>query len=161
MSLASRSTQQVESGDSEEARVEESESHVTDEPGQQMERLIGEMIQSRTAELQAELSTLGDQLEEVENFARIGLNEHKIKQNEVNLAEFSDSLTGFAEKAFNNINAIEDQLNTQSLLLAAILDALSEDGVELDLSEVAKYQEENVVVDASPEERLVDALEQY
>ena len=124
-----------------------------------MESLVAKMIQSETGDLRTELDDLKREIEEVNDFARISLNERKIKQNEANLSEFSDSLTGFAEKAFNNINAIQDRLDVQSLLLAAIVDALDDEGVELDMSLVERYRQESVVTDTSPEEKLEASLD--
>ncbi|WP_318568554.1 hypothetical protein [Salinigranum marinum] len=123
-----------------------------------VETLIEEMIQSRIAHLEAELATLEDEIQEVDDFARISLNERKVKRTEANLSEFSDSLTGFAEKAFNDINALEDRLDTQALLLAAVLDTLEASDLDVDLSEVRKFQASNVVLSETPEERLLTAI---
>lgn len=125
------------------------------------EGLVEEMIQSRIGELEGEIGRLEDQLEEVDNFTRISLNDRKIKQAEANLSEFSDSLTGFAEKAFNDINELENRLEIHSLYLAAILEGLDEEDVDLDLSDAAAYQEDQVVMAASPEERLRSAAERF
>jgi TolA-binding protein len=123
------------------------------------EGLIEEVVQTQVAGLERELEALREQVEEIDDFARISLNERKIKQSEENLSEFSDSLMGFAEKAFNDINDLEDRLDMQALLLAAILDALGEEDVELDLSVVDRYRRRNVVVTTPPEEQLEDAIE--
>lgn len=133
----------------------------TGEPSPSFEGLVEEMIQSRIGELEGEIDRLEDQLEEVDNFTRISLNERKIKQAEANLSEFSDSLTGFAEKAFNDINELENRLEIHSLYLAAILEGLDEEDVDLDLSDVDAYQEDQVVMAASPEERLRSAAERF
>lgn len=123
------------------------------------EGLVERMIQTHVADLEQELDELREQVEETDNFARISLNERKIKQSEENLSEFSDSLMGFAEKAFNDINRLEDRLDMQALVLAAVLDAMREEGIDLDLSEVERYRQPNVVTDTPPEEQLEDALE--
>lgn len=120
-----------------------------------VETLIEEMVESRTAELRAELEALERQVESVDDFARISLNERKVKQNEAKLSEFSESLTAFAEKAFNNINALEDRLDRQALLLAAILESLEDD---VDLSAVRRYENDRLVTDDSPDERLAAAI---
>lgn len=153
---------QPQSADSSEEReTENTESVETTSTDVTIERLIEQRIESRTAELEEELAELERQVEEIEDFAKISLNERKIKQSEVNLSEFSDSLSNFAEKAFNNINAIEERLNVQALLLAAILDSLSEQDIDLDLSEVERQQEDSVVMEQSPEERLESAIERF
>ena len=123
--------------------------------GGTVEVLVEEIVESRTAELREQLDDLRAQLEEVENFARISLDERKVKQNETKLTELSASLTDFAEKSFNNINALEDRLDRQALVLAAMLDSM---GDEVDLSEVRKYEQDRLVADASPDERLQEAL---
>ena len=121
---------------------------------------IEELINRRTRDLEKEIERLEDELEELDNFARISLGERRIKGNEANLTEFSNSLTGFAERTFTKLNAIESRLDAQTLLLAAVVEGLSEaDDIELDLTEVEAYNEEQLVVSASPEKRLQDAIE--
>ncbi|WP_254538204.1 hypothetical protein [Halomarina litorea] len=129
--------------------------------GSTFEQLVEEMIQSRIGELEREVEALERQLEEVDNFARISLNERKIKQAEGNLSEFSDSLTGFAEKAFDDINELEARMDSQALLLSAVLEGLSEEDIDLDLSEVERYQQDQVVVNTTPEERLEAAVQRF
>jgi TolA-binding protein len=123
-----------------------------------LETLIEEMIQARIGHLEAQIESLERDLEEVDNFARISLNERKVQRTEANLAEFSDSLTGFAEKAFNDINHLEDRLDTQALLLAAVLETLDTSELDVDLEEVRKFQRENVVITETPEDRLLNAI---
>ena len=130
-------------------------------PDASVEELIERMIESRTGELESELDELREQVEEVENFARISLNERKLKQSEVNLSEFSDSMSSFAETAFNNINRLEARLNLQSVLLAAIVDSLAEEGLDLDLAEVERQQQDSLVMQQTPEERLEAAIEEF
>lgn len=120
-----------------------------------LEGIIEEMIESRTEGLREELDELERQIETVDNFARISLNERKVKQNEVKLSEFSGSLTAFAEKAFENLNDLENRLDTQALLLAAILESLD----DVDLSEVHRHRSEQLVMDATPEERLASVID--
>lgn len=140
-------------------RLSETDEAPAPAPKSTVEGILEEMIQSRIEELEREIESLEGRLDEVDNFARISLNERKVKQTENNLSEFSDSLTSFAEKAFNDINELEDRLDTQALLLAAILDALSESDVDLDLSEVEAFQQPSVVMTESTEERLRTAIE--
>ena len=120
-----------------------------------VELLIEDIVESRTAGLREELEALRTQLESVEDFARISLNERKVKQNEAKLSEFSASLTAFAEKSFNNINALEDRLDRQALALAAVLESVDDD---VDLSAVHRYENDRLVADRSPEERLQAAV---
>jgi hypothetical protein len=141
------------------ARTTDGRRAETDEPRSTIEGLLEEMIQSRIDELEREMETMERRLEEVDNFARISLNERKVKHAEANLAEFSESLTGFAEKAFNDINELEDRLDAHALLLAAVLDALSEADVDVDLSEVEAFRRPSVVLTESTEERLRTAID--
>lgn len=121
---------------------------------------IEELIERRTQALSEEIEELESELEELDNFARISLAERRVKGNEANLAEFSNSLTGFAERTFSKLNTIESRLDAQTLLLAAVVDALNDaDDIEIDLSEVENYGKEQLVVSASPEERLEEAIE--
>lgn len=122
---------------------------------------IEELIERRTQALAEEIEELESELEDLDNFARISLAERRVKGNEANLAEFSNSLTGFAERTFSKLNTIESRLDAQTLLLAAVVEALADaDDVEVDLSEVEKYGEEQLVVSASPEERLKEAIDE-
>lgn len=120
------------------------------------EDIISEMIESETAELREELAALERDIEEVDNFARISLNERKVKQNEAKLSEFSESLTGFAERAFQHLNQLEERIDTQALLLAAILESLD----DVDLTRVQRHRHERLVMDATPEERLLAAVDE-
>lgn len=123
-----------------------------------LETLIEEMIQARIGHLEAQIESLERDLEDVDNFARISLNERKVQRTEANLSEFSDSLTGFAEKAFNDINRLEERLDTQALLLAAVLETLDTSELDVDLEEVRKFQRANVVITETPEDRLLNAI---
>jgi len=120
-----------------------------------VEGIIEGMIESRLAELREDIEGLEREIETVEDFARISLNERKVKQNEAKLTEFSESLTAFAEKAFDHLNELESRLDTQALLLAAILESLD----DVDLSEVRRHRSERLVMDATPEERLASAID--
>jgi TolA-binding protein len=144
-----------------EAETENNGAEGAQPPASSFEQLVEEMIQSRIGELEQEIRSLEEQLEEVDNFTRISLNERKVQRTESNLSEFSDSLTGFAEKAFGDINELEDRLDAQSMVLAAILEGLADSDVDLDLTEVERYQKDQVVMNASPEERLQSAVERF
>lgn len=123
------------------------------------ESLVEQMIQTQMQDLERQLDEVQRQVEEIDDFARISLNERKIKQSEANLTEFSDSLTQFAERAFNNINELEERLDLQALILASIVDALREEGIELEFEEADRYREPNVVTDTQPQHRLEEALD--
>ncbi|MFD1514154.1 hypothetical protein [Halomarina rubra] len=123
--------------------------------GPTFEGLVDERVEGRVAELESEIDDLREEIEAVDNFARISLNERKVKQNDVKLSEFSDSLTGFAEKAFNKLNTLERRIDTHALLLAALVEAQE----DADVSSVHKHQSERLVMDATPDERLKAAVE--
>lgn len=122
---------------------------------------IEELIARRTGELEDRVEELEDELAEVENFARISLGERRLKQNEANISEFSESLTAFAERTFTKMNALENRLEVQTLLLTSLIDAVSEsDDVEIDVSEVKQYQNDQLVMSASADQRLQEAIEE-
>lgn len=150
-----RQTPRTEENETE-PEPEEDGAGVETASGPTMEDLVEGIVETRVGELRAELAEVERQLEEIDNFARISLNERKVKQNEAKLSEFSESLTGFAEKAFNNLNELENRIDTHALLLAAIVDSLDE---EIDLAEVRRHRGGNLVMDATPAERLASAVE--
>lgn len=122
---------------------------------------IEELIARRTGELEDRVEELEDELTEVENFARISLGERRLKQNEANISEFSESLTAFAERTFTKMNALENRLEVQTLLLTSLIDAISEsDDVEIDVSEVKRYQNDQLVMSASADQRLQETIEE-
>lgn len=122
---------------------------------------IEELIARRTGELEDRVEELEDELTEVENFARISLGERRLKQNEANISEFSESLTAFAERTFTKMNALENRLEIQTLLLTSLIDAISEsDDVEIDVSEVKRYQNDQLVMSASADQRLQETIEE-
>lgn len=138
---------------------------VTVDAGEQNESTVDyqieELIDRRTRELEDRIDELDSDLEEVENYARISLGERRLKQNEANLSEFSDSLTSFAERTFSKMNALESRLEVQTLLLASLIEAVSEsEDVDLDVSEVTRYQEDQLVMSASAEQRLQEVIDQ-
>ncbi|MDL5362460.1 hypothetical protein [Halalkalicoccus sp. NIPERK01] len=122
---------------------------------------IEELIDRRTEEIEERIDDLQTEIEEVDNYARISLGERRVKGTEANLAEFSESLTDFADRTFTKTNALESQLEIQRLLLAEVLEALAEADVEVDVSEVTSYQEDQLVMSASPEKRLQEAIEKH
>lgn len=121
---------------------------------------IEELIDRRTEEIEGRIDELEEELTDVEDYARISLGERRVKGNEANISEFSESLTDFADRMFTKTNALESQLEVQTLLLAEVLEALAEaDDVEVDVSDVKRYQEDQIVMSASPDQRLEEAIE--
>ena len=123
-----------------------------------IERRIDQRIDERVDRVDRRLEELEGTITELDDYARISLGERRIAHNEANVAEFSDSLTAFAERTMSKANAIEEQLQVQRLLLAAMLEALEEADVDVDLSAVERYREDRVVTDAS-NAQLEDAIE--
>lgn len=121
---------------------------------------IEELIDRRTEDIEGRIDELEEELADVEDYARISLGERRVKGNEANISEFSESLTDFADRMFTKTNALESQLEVQTLLLAQVLEALAEaDDVEVDVSDVKRYQEDQIVMSASPDQRLEEAIE--
>lgn len=120
-----------------------------------IERQIEALIDERVAEIEREVESLEAELEELDNFARISLGERYSQRIEQNVSELSDSLTGFAERNFQKLNSVEGRVDEMSLVLAAVVEALDEEDVDVDFSEVRRMREG--VVDQSPAERLAAA----
>ena len=135
----------------------EAESTVEYRPGT-IEHQVDQQISAHVEPIAQRLDELEERVSELDNYARISLSERRIKQNEENLAEFSDSLTAFAERTMSRANALEERLQVQTMLLAAVLDALEETDADVDLSAVERYRNERVVTDAS-NEQLEEAIE--
>ncbi|WP_186310997.1 hypothetical protein [Halorubrum depositum] len=120
-----------------------------------IERQIEALIDERVAEIEREVASLEAELEELDNFARISLGERYSQRIEQNVSELSDSFTGFAERNFQKLNSVEGRVDEMSLVLAAVVEALDEEDIDVDFSEVRRMQEG--VVDQSPAERLTAA----
>ncbi|MDZ5809976.1 hypothetical protein U4E84_01230 [Halorubrum sp. AD140] len=118
-----------------------------------IEGQIEALVDERVAEIERELAELETELEELDNFARISLGERYSQRIEQNVSELSDSLTGFAERNFQQLNSVEQRVDEMSLLLTAVIEALDEEDVDVDFSEVRRMQDAGVV-DRSPAERL-------
>lgn len=159
-----RQTPEIETDETESGAEEDGTAEVVEQPDElegrasspTVEGIVEGMIESRLEELRDDIEALEEDIETVDNFARISLNERKVKQNEAKLSEFSESLTAFAEKAFDHLNELESRLDTQALLLAAILESLD----DVDLSDVRRHRSERLVMDATPEERLAAAIDE-
>ncbi len=124
-----------------------------------VERRIDQLIDERTDDIDARVDDLERELNDLDDFARVSLSERRVQKNEEALSELSNSTTDFAERTFAKTNALERQLEKQSVVLAVVLDALEEADVEVDLSDVERYREENLVTDTTAEERLDEALD--
>ena len=144
--------------DAEDESIEADEEPPVDSRPGTIEHRIDQQIDERVEPVDRRLEGLEERVSELDNYARISLGERRIKHNEENLAEFSDSLTAFAERTMSKANAIEEQLQVQRLLLAAMLEALEEADVDVDLSAVERYREDHVVTDAS-NAQLEDAID--
>lgn len=118
-----------------------------------IERQIEALIDERVAEIERDVEALETELEELDNFARISLGERYSQRIEQNVSELSDSLTGFAERNFQKVNSVEGRVDEMSLVLAAVIEALDGEDVDVDFSEVRRMQEAGVV-ERSPAERL-------
>lgn len=118
-----------------------------------IERQIETLIDERVAEIERDLEALEAELEELDNFARISLGERYSQRIEQNVSALSDSLTGFAERNFQQLNSVDGRVDEMSLVLAAVIEALDEEDIDVDFSEVRRMQEAGVV-DRSPAERL-------
>lgn len=129
------------------------------ESGELMARAVEEVVESRLESIEEEIQELEDELEELDNYTRISLNERRLKQNEAQLSELSASLTDFAERAFKKTNELESQLEVHTMLLASLVEAVEDDGVDVDLSEVQRYREDRLVIDASADQRLEEVLD--
>ncbi|MFC4246780.1 hypothetical protein ACFOZ7_07175 [Natribaculum luteum] len=123
-----------------------------------VERRIEDLIDERVEAVETQIDDLERQLSELDDFTRISLSERRIQQNEENLAAFSDSLTDFAERTMAQTNHLEEQLEVQRMLIAALLEALDDQDVDVDLSAVQQYREERVVTDTG-DEQLDEAIE--
>lgn len=117
-----------------------------------IEHQIDQQIDERLEPVDRRLEELEETVTELDNYARISLSERRIKQNEENLEAFSDSLTAFAERTMSKANGLEERLQVQTMLLAALLEALEDAEVDVDLSAVEQYTEERIVTDSSREQ---------
>lgn len=150
-------TDAVEADSEDETGEPEDEPAAEHRPGT-IERRIDRQIDERVEPVERRLEALEERVADLDDFARISLGERRIKHNEANLAEFSDSLTAFAERTMAKANALEERLQVQTMLLAAVLEAVEDADVDVDLAALERYREERVVDDAS-EAQLEAAIE--
>lgn len=138
--------------DDAEMRLDESETAVDER--------IRELVDTRAAEVEDRIEKLEGELEQLENFAEITLRDRRIAENSDNIGKVSDALSGFAESTTDKLNALENRVEVNMLVLAEVVEALEETGdVDLDLSGVEDYQGDRLVTEASANDRLAEAIE--
>lgn len=122
---------------------------------------IRELVDNRAATIEGRIDELENELTELENFATVTLRDRRIGETTTNIDKLSESFSGFAESTSDKLNALEGRLEINTLLLAAIAEALADaEEVEVDLSTVRRYQEDRLVTDTSTDEQLEKALDQ-
>lgn len=128
-----------------------------------LEDHVEQLIEAHLDDIEANLESLATELESVKNFTEISLGERRINQQEENLAEFSTSLTEFSEKTLDKVNDLETRLDRQTVILATILDALAADevDVDVDVSPIEEYRQEQLVTAHAPEAALDDAIDAH
>lgn len=142
----------VHAGEAESEMMAEGETPVDDR--------IRELVDSRATEVENRIAELESELEQLQNFAEITLRDRRIAENSDNIGKISDSFSGFAESTSDKLNALENRLEVNTLVLAEVVEALEETGdVDLDLSDVEGYGEDRLVTDVSANDRLAEAIE--
>lgn len=157
-------TPDIEPEENEETAAEaaETDGEVAEEAGidggvdRPIERRIEALIDERAAEIERQIDQLEAEVEELDDFARISLGERYSQRLEQNVSALSDSLTGFAERNFEKINSVEKRVDEMSMILSAVLEALDDEDVDVDLSDLQRLQERRVL-DRTPEEQLQTA----
>lgn len=132
---------------------------VGDELGTTIDGQIRALIDQRADEIEARLDEVEDDLSELDNYTKITLRDRRIAEIEGNLTKVSDAFSGFAENTTDRLSALDNRLEVTTLLLVALVDALDEADVDIDLSDVQSQQAERLVTDASADERLAEALD--
>lgn len=135
------------------------ESLLADENEKPIDDQIRALVENRAATLERRIADLETELEELDNFARITLRDRRIAENTGNIGKVSDTLSGFAENTTDKLNAIQRSQETNTLLLAAIVEALDDEGIDVDLSDVQNHREGRPVTDVSADDRLENALD--
>lgn len=121
---------------------------------------IRQLVDDRAATIENRIDELESELAELENFATVTLRDRRIGENTTNIDKISESFSGFAESTSDKLNSLEGRLEIDTLLLAAMAEALADaEDVEVDLSTVRKYQEDRLVTDTSTDEQLEEALD--
>lgn len=143
------------------SNVHAGESEMAIENENPVDDRIRELVDNRATVVESRIAELEAELEELENFAEITLRDRRIAENSDNIAKLSDSFSGFAESTTDKLNALENRIEVNSLVLAAVVEALEEtDNVDIDLSDVEGYQDDRLVTDVSANDRLAEAIEE-
>jgi archaellum component FlaC len=132
---------------------------VGDELGTTIDGQVRALIDQRADEIEARLDEVEDDLSELDNYTKITLRDRRVAEIEGNLTKVSDAFSGFAENTTDRLSALDNRLEVTTLLLVALVDALDEADVDIDLSDVQSQQAERLVTDASADERLAEALD--
>jgi archaellum component FlaC len=132
---------------------------VGDELGTTIDGQVRALIDQRADEIEARLDEVEDDLSELDNYTKITLRDRRSAEIEGNLTKVSDAFSGFAENTTDRLSALDNRLEVTTLLLVALVDALDEADVDIDLSDVQSQQAERLVTDASADERLAEALD--
>lgn len=142
------------------SNVHAGESEMAIENENPVDDRIRELVDNRATVVESRIAELEAELEELENFAEITLRDRRIAENSDNIAKLSDSFSGFAESTTDKLNTLENRIEVNSLVLAAVVEALEEtDDVDIDLSDVEGYQDDRLVTDVSANDRLAEAIE--
>ena len=120
---------------------------------------IRELVDSRAAAIESRIAELEAELEQLDSFAKITLRDRRIAENTANLGKVSDTLSGFAENTTDKLNAQKSAHERNTLLLAALVEALDAEGIDLDLAAVRDHREGRPVTGAAADDRLNDALD--
>ncbi|MDQ2051779.1 hypothetical protein RBH26_14975 [Natronolimnohabitans sp. A-GB9] len=125
-----------------------------------LEQHVERVIEDQLEEIRTDIEQLSDDIEEVEQFATISLGERRLSQAEANVEELSASLTEFSEQTLEKVNSLESRLEQQTIVLATVLEALDESDIDVDTTAIRDYQQEQIVTDQAPDEKLETALDQ-
>ncbi|MFC6718072.1 hypothetical protein ACFQGT_10575 [Natrialbaceae archaeon GCM10025810] len=140
-----------------ETPLEEKPDGSSDSP---LESRVERIVASQLEPVETELDRLAADIEEVERFATVSLGERRLSQAEANLAEYSASLTEFSERTLEKVNDLEARLEFQTIVLAAIVEAIAESEIEVDASEIQAYRSEQLVTERSASNQLEAAIDE-
>lgn len=141
-------------------RASESETEMMVEGETPVDDRIRKLVDTRATEVENRIAELENELEQLRNFAEITLRDRRIAENSDNIAKISDSFSGFAESTSDKLNALENRLEVNTLVLAELVEALDEtDDIDLDLSHVEGYGADRLVTNVSANDRLAEAIE--
>ncbi|GAA0472157.1 hypothetical protein MUK72_16345 (plasmid) [Halococcus dombrowskii] len=119
-----------------------------------------EELEGELGEIEGDIEELEDDLEELDNFAKVTLRDRRISENSDLIDALSDSFSGFAENTSEKLSALENRIEVNTMVLAAVVEALEEMDADLDLSDVEGYQEDHLVTTDSADNRLAEAIKE-